>query len=76
MTDPQQRGAVDQSAQTRDPADDSGLIDDPTALAETHPGTFAEGRKEAQAAIAEERESDHSPWEPDRSTDNDRDRQI
>ena len=75
-TDPQQRAAVDQSAQTRDPADDSGMIDDPSALAETYPGTFGDDPGQAEAAIGTERASDHTPREPDRSTDNDRDRQI
>jgi hypothetical protein len=74
--DPQQRAAVDQSADTRDPADDSGMADDPTALAETYPGTFDEEPGQAETAIEAERESEHSPWTPDRSTDNDRDSQI
>ena len=73
---PEQRAVVDQRAAVRDPADDSGDLDDPSAMARTYPGAFDEKLEEAQAAIEDERRSDHTPLEPHRSTDNERDRQI
>ncbi len=74
--DPLQQAIVDQSSDVRDPADDSGLLDDPEAIIEAYPKAFDEKIEKAQAAIAAEVGSDHSPMEADRSTDNARDNQI
>ena len=71
---PQEWAAVDQSAETRDPADDSGELDDPTALADTYESFPSVA--EAQQAIVTERHSPDSPREDDRSTDNERDNQM
>lgn len=59
MSDPQhvtgeQRAIVDQSAEDRDPADDSGEIDDPSALVETYPAAFDAKIAEAEKAIKTE----------------------
>lgn len=59
MSDPQhvtadQRAIVDQSVQDRDPADDSGEIDDPNALVETYPAAFDAKIEEAEKAIETE----------------------
>lgn len=43
---------VDQSDDVRDPADDSGEIDDPTAMTDTYPKAFDDRIGQAQAAIA------------------------
>ena len=74
MTNNQEWATVDQSAETRDPADDSGEIDDPTALAETYE-TFPTVA-EAQQAIKTERHAPDTPLEDDRATDNTRDNQM
>jgi hypothetical protein len=76
QVDPRQSAAVDQSAEVRDPADDSGLLDDPTAIVETYPEAFDEKIDNAIHAIDAEARSGHSPLESNRSTDNRRDRQI
>ncbi len=49
---PRQQEIVDQSTDVRDPADDSGEVDDPTALAEVYPPAFDESVEEAAAVIA------------------------
>lgn len=72
----QQRDVVDQSAAVRDPADDSGLLDDPTAIVETYPKAFDEKIEKAESAIKGEAGSDHSPLDQSRSTDNARDDQV
>ncbi len=74
--DADQRAAVDQSAEVRDPADDSGLLDDPTALADTYPDVFNDSAGAAEQAIEVESRSAHSPLGQSRSTDNDRDQQV
>jgi len=53
MADKDQRRSeiVDQSDDVRDPADDSGEIDDPTALVDTYPKAFDDRIAEAAAAI-------------------------
>lgn len=63
MTDPQsvtgdQRAIVDQSVEDRDPADDSGELDDPTALVETYPKAFDDKIAEAEQAIETETGAD------------------
>lgn len=50
---PAQEQIVDQSDDVRDPADDSGEIDDPTAMAENYPGAFDGRVDEAEEAVAE-----------------------
>ena len=64
MTDsPDARKAiVDQSDDVRDPADDSGEIDDPASMAQTYPKAFDDRIDQAQAAIA-----GHDPREDRRS---------
>lgn len=54
----EQRAIVDQSVADRDPADDSGEIDDPTALVETYPKAFDDKIAEAENAIKAEAASD------------------
>jgi hypothetical protein len=71
-----QRAVVDQSSEVRDPADDSGLLDDPEAVVETYPKAFDEKIEKAEAAIAAEAGTDHSPMERYRATDNARDNQF
>ncbi len=44
---------VGQSDDVRDPADDSGEIDDPTEMADTYPGAFDGSSAAAAAAIRE-----------------------
>lgn len=46
-----QHQIVDQSDDVRDPADDSGEIDDPTAMTAVYPKAFDDRIDEAQAAI-------------------------
>lgn len=46
-----QRQVVDQSDDVRDPADDSGEADDPTAMADTYPETFDHSVDEAAEAV-------------------------
>lgn len=53
-----QREVVDQSADERDPADDSGEADDPSAMVEVYPEVFDEKIAEAERALAEHREHD------------------
>ena len=48
-----QEQIVDQSDDVRDPADDSGEMDDPTAMAEDYPGAFDGRVAEAEEAVAE-----------------------
>ncbi|MET3808716.1 hypothetical protein ABIB25_005746 [Nakamurella sp. UYEF19] len=52
--DHRQHDIVDQSAAVRDPADDSGEADDPTALVEVYPKAFDEKIAEAEDAISKE----------------------
>jgi hypothetical protein len=49
--DTRQREIVDQSEDVRDPADDSGEIDDPATMTDTYPVAFEERIEEAAAAI-------------------------
>ncbi|MEP6981058.1 MAG: hypothetical protein ABJA16_09885 [Nakamurella sp.] len=49
-----QRAIVDQSTQDRDPADDSGELDDPNAMVETYPAAFDAKIEEAEKAIESE----------------------
>ena len=58
-TPSRQRDIVDQSTETRDPADDSGEADDPTALVEDYPKAFDGQIAEAEAAIADENAPRH-----------------
>ncbi len=44
---------VDQSDDVRDPGDDSGESDDPSAMADTYPQVFDDRVSEAEAAIAD-----------------------
>lgn len=46
-----QHDIVDQREQVRDPADDSGEVDDPTALVEAYPKAFDDKIAAAEAAI-------------------------
>lgn len=46
-----QHDIVDQREQVRDPADDSGEVDDPTALVEAYPKAFDDKIEAAEAAI-------------------------
>lgn len=55
--DDRQRDIVDQSASVRDPADDSGEADDPTALVEAYPKAFDDKIAEAEEAISKESSS-------------------
>ena len=71
-----QRAVVDQSSEVRDPADDSGLLDDPEAIVETYPKAFDDNIEKAESAIGAEAQTDHSPMERGRSTDNARDNQV
>lgn len=71
-----QRAVVDQSSEVRDPADDSGMMDDPAAVADTYPEAFDDSVAEAEAAIDRESATDHSPQARSTSTDTARDRQI
>lgn len=48
-----QEQIVDQSDDVRDPADDSGEMDDPTAMAQDYPGAFDGRVEEAEEAVAE-----------------------
>ncbi len=70
------RAVVDQSSDVRDPADDSGLMDDPEAIVETYPKAFDDNIEKAEAAIGAEAATDHSPMERYRATDNARDNQF
>jgi hypothetical protein len=74
--DSAQRAVVDQSSEVRDPADDSGLMDDPAAIVETYPKAFDDQIAAAESAIKAETRTHHSPMDPDRSTDNARDDQM
>lgn len=47
----EQHDIVDQREQVRDPADDSGEADDPTAVVEAYPKAFDDRIEEAEAAI-------------------------
>jgi hypothetical protein len=47
-----QHEIVDQREQVRDPADDSGEADDPTAVVDAYPKAFDDKIEEAEAAIA------------------------
>ena len=67
---------VDQSSEGRDPADDSGLLDDPEAMVETYPKAFDDRIEKAESAIEAEARSDHSPLQHGRSTDNSRENQM
>jgi hypothetical protein len=49
--DDNQHQIVDQSEEVRDPADDSGEADDPTAVVEAYPKAFDDRVSEAEAAI-------------------------
>ena len=49
---PAQEQIVDQSDDVRDPADDSGEMDDPTAMAADYPGAFDGRAEEAEEAVA------------------------
>lgn len=53
IPDPRQQAIVDQNDEVRDPADDSGEADDPTAIVETYPAAFDEKINQAEAAIAQ-----------------------
>ena len=46
-----QHDIVNQSEQVRDPADDSGEADDPTAVVQAYPQAFDDRIAEAHAAI-------------------------
>ena len=46
-----QHDIVNQSEQVRDPADDSGEADDPTAVVDAYPKAFDDRIAEAEAAI-------------------------
>jgi hypothetical protein len=46
-----QHQIVDQSEEVRDPADDSGEADDPTAVVDVYPKAFDDRVSEAEAAI-------------------------
>jgi hypothetical protein len=48
---PTQHDIVDQREQVRDPADDSGEADDPTAVVDAYPKAFDDRIAEAEAAI-------------------------
>lgn len=48
---PTQHDIVDQREQVRDPADDSGEADDPTAVVEAYPKAFDDRIEEAESAI-------------------------
>ena len=66
MTDQQaseelQREVVDQSATQRDPADDSGEADDPSAMVDVYPEVFDEKIAEAEQALEQHREDDAAP---------------
>jgi hypothetical protein len=71
-----QRAVVDQSSEVRDPADDSGLLDDPELIVETYAKAFDDKIEQAESAIKAETETDHSPAERYRATDNNRDNQM
>lgn len=49
-----QHDIVDQREQVRDPADDSGEVDDPTAMVEAYPKAFDDKIAAAEAAIAKD----------------------
>lgn len=51
MVKPTQHDIVDQREEVRDPADDSGEADDPTALVEAYPKAFDDKIAEAESAI-------------------------
>lgn len=49
--DQTQHDIVDQREEVRDPADDSGEADDPTAVVEAYPKAFDDRIAEAESAI-------------------------
>ena len=49
-----QHEIVDQREEVRDPADDSGEADDPTAVVDSYPKAFDDRIEEAEAAIRED----------------------
>lgn len=49
-----QHEIVDQREEVRDPADDSGEADDPTAVVESYPQAFDDRIAEAEAAIRDD----------------------
>jgi hypothetical protein len=49
-----QHDIVDQREQVRDPADDSGEVDDPTAMVDAYPKAFDDKIEAAEAAIAKD----------------------
>jgi hypothetical protein len=50
------REVVDQSVEERDPADDSGESDDPTAMVEAYPEVFDDRIAEAEQALERHRD--------------------
>lgn len=52
--DQTQHEIVDQREEVRDPADDSGEADDPTAVVDAYPKAFDDRIEEAEAAISQD----------------------
>lgn len=53
-----EREVLDQSVDERDPADDSGEADDPTAMVEAYPQVFDDRIAEAEQALERHRAAD------------------